>query len=186
MWLYPPALTDHYSMYMDGVFDDGESTGAYLLGGGTGGAVTAVSVLPLSVWHRFGAKVTPTGIALHVNGAETPTIQRADTTHSSLVALGIHATSSDTDDVAVSADSILSCSALPDGYKLRVGGASGRVGAGAVGGIATVECAGLCFPLEVNTLPATVEVLDAADVVKAVFTAANDVWGGDTFNYSEG
>ena len=65
---------------------------------------------------------------------------------------------------------------LPAGYKLRVGTA---VATEDGTGTATVDCSHISFP------QSTVEVLDGSDTIVDTFTATNDIWGGDVYEYSE-
>ncbi|MTI85322.1 MAG: hypothetical protein FH756_15835 [Firmicutes bacterium] len=65
---------------------------------------------------------------------------------------------------------------LPAGYKLRVGTA---VATEDGTGTTTVDCSHISFP------QSTVEILDNSDTVISTFTAMNDVWGGDVYEYSQ-
>lgn len=78
------------------------------------------------------------------------------------------------DDWRIYSKNAVTCSGLPAGYKFRVGG----VVATEAGGMATVDCSHVTFPVSV------VEVLDGSGSVVDSLTLVNDIWGGDTYNYS--
>ncbi|MGQ9756472.1 MAG: PKD domain-containing protein, partial [Desulfotomaculales bacterium] len=63
---------------------------------------------------------------------------------------------------------------LPAGYKARVGG----ITAGEVGGTALVNCKPIPFPQN------QVEILDDLGNVVLIFSAPNDIWGGDEYAVS--
>lgn len=81
---------------------------------------------------------------------------------------------SSVDDICIYKSHTVTCSGLTDGQKFRVGGAAGKIAA-ASGGVATVDCSHLTFPVSL------VEVLDASENVVMSFTATGDIWGGDAF-----
>ena len=77
------------------------------------------------------------------------------------------------DNIGVYKSSIITCTGLPAGYKLRVG----TITATASSGTATVDYSAVSFPVT------SVEVLNASNVVVDTITPADGVWGGDACSY---
>ncbi|SFH39271.1 hypothetical protein SAMN05660649_05031 [Desulfotomaculum arcticum] len=82
-------------------------------------------------------------------------------------------------DASVNIDDILiykhgiTCTGLPAGHKIRVNGLI----ATETNGTAILDTTNVTFP------QSTVEVLDATGNEVSTFTATDDIWGGDVFNY---
>ena len=92
---------------------------------------------------------------------------------------GYHATANTAhihyDNIAVSTANTITVSGLPTGWDATCGGVS----ATEVGGVATLDMAGVALP------QTTLQVRDASDAVKVTYTSASDVWGGDVLAVSD-
>lgn len=80
------------------------------------------------------------------------------------------------DNIVICNDYRITCTGVPTGYQLRIGG-NNTYKATASSGTATVDCSGMSFPQSL------VEILDASNNVVKTLALANDVWGGDAYAY---